>query len=1122
MSNRRSRAARDLELTGVVVEDGGAAAGKARQKRRPVSAITIEQTAPSVLERKEERRGEERREASGRRGRHSVGEASMAEAAEEQAEDGVHAEEVAITIEQDEKKARKKGVVRSVNVGSGPLTNFRSQNSVLQILDSTLGRQKGDQKAPKHAKAKVATGKGWAIDADNRLSYAKMKHETDRLHPRLVTTDGTTEYLKPYPLCGTSTGWHFICGDSVSGLSQYGVGVTLYFKFLKYLAMLFFFLCILNVPVIIYNYFGTALRSDNLGLAYTTFANLGDAPLSCSQLNYTAPPSPNTVSVSCPFGLIDAVAGVGMGAEGASCEKKNVPFTECLNDVMNFTAFKQEFAPCLGQSSCSLNITAEIIGHDPRCVGTPNPAIFLQAVCRDNDYKIFGFTFQKTTLTFVIIGFDLVGVLVFLALLPWLKSKQSREVFLIDMSTTTAADYTVMIRNLPSGNNPAELKPDLWDFLERILSQCPPVMYEVPRVNIVDIQLGFSNSQLIDVYKQVGEIRKKNEFLEGKVVRMLDLKMSESKCSKLQNQIVKNELKIEKLQQRYQKWKTKNQTHALCAFVTFEHDEGFQRCLAAIGGVFVSKQFKFQGKRVRAAQAPEPSDIIWENLGVSPFEQFLRKTFTAFIAFLLLCISFGVIYFVKTQDTLFSSKYPSTNDCPASLTTDQVYADTFQSRTLIFCYCSNALANSGFQSMYDASFGPDNEKLCQDWFQQTVFSSTLKFLVAFVVLIVNTLLRLFMRGLAAFEKHSTKSGYYAAAMMKMFIAMFINTAFIVLIINANLRMFQVRPPTDLVFQGPYSDFNADWYKVVGTSIMVTMILNVLAPHLSALIGISIRSCKRRCDRHCTSDRKRTKKLTQREYEDMYTGPEFLLEVRYAQILNTVFVSLLFSSGVPMLVVIAFFTFLTSFWMDKLLFLRIYRTPPMFDQKVAVKAVSLLPVAAFLHLLFAIWMYSASSIFKPDTLDLNFLSSDVNDQVQSTVEAAESNINSPNFRLADRLNNLHTFFVVFGLVVFLIGVLFHLFVWPLVRKCCCRCRRSAEREDLPNFYKALNPTAQKREIEKIDALAKSSALDAQLRQKKDKLMAAMSRMAPVSRQIKGLHSYDMMDSKIYQHAFGTGQ
>ena len=63
------------------------------------------------------------------------------------------------------------------------------------------------------------------------LSFTKALEETNLAHPRVMNADGTYSRHK---YCRTHTGAHILlCKNTKSDLEKYGIGVVLYFKFLK-------------------------------------------------------------------------------------------------------------------------------------------------------------------------------------------------------------------------------------------------------------------------------------------------------------------------------------------------------------------------------------------------------------------------------------------------------------------------------------------------------------------------------------------------------------------------------------------------------------------------------------------------------------------------------------------------------------------------------------------------------------------------------------------------------------------------------------------------------------------------------------------------------------------------
>ena len=53
---------------------------------------------------------------------------------------------------------------------------------------------------------------------------------------------------------------------------------------------------------------------------------------------------------------------------------------------------------------------------------------------------------------------------------------------------------------------------------------------------------------------------------------------------------------------------------------------------------------KFQGHRLVVTQAPEPSDVHWENLGISSFEKFGKRILTALFTILILALVWFIIF----------------------------------------------------------------------------------------------------------------------------------------------------------------------------------------------------------------------------------------------------------------------------------------------------------------------------------------------------------------------------------------------------------------------------------------------------------------------------------------------
>ena len=90
-----------------------------------------------------------------------------------------------------------------------------------------------------------------------------------------------------HPVCGTQTGIS-CCGKASrkTDLANYGVGIALYFQFLKYIAWLLFVTSLLSLPAYIFFYSGnsSSLQQVNVKNLLTTFSlgNIGQSQYACN------------------------------------------------------------------------------------------------------------------------------------------------------------------------------------------------------------------------------------------------------------------------------------------------------------------------------------------------------------------------------------------------------------------------------------------------------------------------------------------------------------------------------------------------------------------------------------------------------------------------------------------------------------------------------------------------------------------------------------------------------------------------------------------------------------------------------------------------------------------------
>lgn len=63
-----------------------------------------------------------------------------------------------------------------------------------------------------------------------------------------------------------------------------------------------------------------------------------------------------------------------------------------------------------------------------------------------------------------------------------------------------------------------------------------------------------------------------------------------------------------------------------------------------------------------------------------------------------------------------------------------------------------------------------------------------------------------------------------------------------------------------IFNGTYEEFTIAWYRNIGTTISLTMLVNIVSPHIANGIYLTVLGVKRCRDRGCTTDSRKSKML----------------------------------------------------------------------------------------------------------------------------------------------------------------------------------------------------------------------------------------------------------------------
>ncbi|GMH85714.1 hypothetical protein TrST_g4791 [Triparma strigata] len=283
------------------------------------------------------------------------------------------------------------------------------------------------------------------------------------------------------------------------------------------------------------------------------------------------------------------------------------------------------------------------------------------------------------------------------------------------------------------------------------------------------------------------------------------------------------------------------------------------------------------------------------------------------------------------------------------------------------CYCyqrmGQEIALNGYGYETYSKLEEEEGDLCYSIFTEYVLARSFAAGATGVIVVVNFVLKELIPKFTANEHHSSSTGEVIGVFMKISIAQIVNTAVSTIAANAKLAWSSsLNPAYDSEIEdNKHADFTKKWYTTVGVSLTLTMFVNALSPHLAQLAGWFVAPLARAW--------KRRKVVNQKQLNELYEGTRFRMETRFAFIVTTVFVTLLFSAGLPILLPFAAFTLVMTKQFDRYTLLRTTPQPPAYDHRLITAFRSIMKIAVICHICVAIYMLGNANILSTDTVDV---------------------------------------------------------------------------------------------------------------------------------------------------------
>ncbi|CAD8065296.1 unnamed protein product [Paramecium sonneborni] len=360
------------------------------------------------------------------------------------------------------------------------------------------------------------------------------------------------------------------------------------------------------------------------------------------------------------------------------------------------------------------------------------------SVCKINYYNTYSLT-NSSRYSFhlkirkpdsILLGLDVLNILSMIIFSIYYRRHLNITATKIDEKNISISDYSIQVSNLPISSDKQEIS--------NYFSEVKQNGTSVSKLSIVHIVLGYD----IQEYYLLTKLKIENEL---KITSIL----SEQQNLSMGTQTLNFEQQLEDINSKIQQFQQNPQLFKFSgvAFITYNtstqakqirqyHTQTkFQYILQKLLFFYPLGSTKtFQGKTPHVIRAPEPGDVIWENLGINPLIQFKYQILTNLGSLLILAICFGSILGIS------------------------VYQDKL-----------NQSDKKNQSTSVELSI--------------TVFG----LIASFIISILNNIMGLLMKKFVFLELHSTQTEFNISFANKLGIAQFINTAIIPLLVNIVLN-----------------------------------------------------------------------------------------------------------------------------------------------------------------------------------------------------------------------------------------------------------------------------------------------------------------------------------------------
>jgi hypothetical protein len=341
------------------------------------------------------------------------------------------------------------------------------------------------------------------------------------------------------------------------------------------------------------------------------------------------------------------------------------------------------------------------------------------------------------------------------------------------------------------------------------------------------------------------------------------------------------------------------------------------------------------GKRLVVTRSPNPAEIKWEHIGVPWLHRIVRSVGTTLVLLAIIVACYVSVFEVQqnANSRAFAYNRPAcetfavltTVTDPALMVAADGNTITYQkvlwdqnsgayNKTLSYggngylrCFCEELSSQKGPESALKFTFfnivSNKSETWCKTLQEDVAAASYQFYFIALVICAFNSLMMSIAPTLVDFESWESTTHESMSLLLKSCISQYLNTGLLILVIYGDVNALSGSTAASRLggFGGDLSDFNYDWYKSVGASLLFLMLVFPVANQIVSAAPSAVQLIKRIWDMRTGRflppwfSMSITHVNLQTELDALYVGYEFPVEIQYGSALAFISVCLTYGS-----------------------------------------------------------------------------------------------------------------------------------------------------------------------------------------------------------------------------------